>query len=236
MPPPRQPYPPVPEPGAPFDLDALDALDDLDRLDDGGAAPVASPARRRWWRRVPRPSPAPTVALREPRALLALVPEAEQSRRIRTALLASGVHYAVPVRITLLTGLDARDVDMWDGVVRAIVARHAPFTVRLVGPEVVQDRTVCLRVAGGRTRALQQELQTALGDGQFTSDDPRTEWGPVLPLAGTWTELNRVELHDLATGVRNELRLPVEFRVSSVYAFEETSDDDLPFLDFPLRD
>jgi hypothetical protein len=178
----------------------------------------------------------PTVALREPRALLALVPEAEQSRQIRTALLASGVHYSVPVRITLLTGLDARDADMWDGVVRAIVRRHARFTVRLVGPEVVHDRTVCLRVAGSRTRALQQDLQEALGAGNFTTDDPRTAWEPVLPLAGTWTELNRVELHDLATGVRNELQLPVEFRVSAVYAFEELGDDDLPFLDFPLRD
>ena len=47
--------------------------------------------------------------------------------------------------------------------------------------------------------------------------------------------MNRVELHDLATGVRNELDLPVEFRASAVYAFEETTDDDLPFLDFPLR-
>jgi hypothetical protein len=115
------------------------------------------------------------------------------------------------------------------------VQRHATFTVRLVGPEVVQDRTVCLRVAGGGARALQQELQAALGAGHFTPDDPRTAVGPMLPLAGTWTEMNRVELHDLATGVRNELDLPVEFRASAVYAFEETTDDDLPFLDFPLR-
>lgn len=224
MPPPPRPYPPVPDPGAPFDLGALDDL---------GGPPPAPPKRRRW-RRAPRPSPSPTVALAEPRAMLALVPEAEQSRHIRDALVAAGVRYAVPVRITLVTGLDARDVDLWDGVVRGIVARHPPFTVRLVGPEVVQDRTVCLRVVGGATRAVQQELEGALGAANFTADDPRTAWGPVLPLAGTWTELNRVELHDLATGVRNELRPPIEFRASAVYAFEETADDDLPFLDFPL--
>jgi hypothetical protein len=55
-----------------------------------------------------------------------------------------------------------------------------------------------------------------------------------MPLAGTWTELNRVQLHDLATGVRDELRMPVEFRASALYAFDAAADDDLPFLDFPL--
>ena len=139
MPPPRKVYPPVPDPGLPFDLGALDDLD----------APAPPTAPRRWWQRKARPVHTPTVALHDPRALLALVPEAEQSRRIRAALLSAGAHYAVPARITLLTGLDARDVDMWDHVVRDIVQRHTPFTVRLVGPEVVQDRTVCLRVAGG---------------------------------------------------------------------------------------
>ena len=139
MPPPRKVYPPVPDPGLPFDLGALDDLD----------APAPPTAPRRWWQRKARPVHTPTVALRDPRALLALVPEAEQSRRIRAALLSAGAHYAVPARITLLTGLDARDVDMWDHVVRDIVQRHTPFTVRLVGPEVVQDRTVCLRVVGG---------------------------------------------------------------------------------------
>jgi hypothetical protein len=226
VPPPRKPYPPVPDPGVPFDLDALDDL---------GTDLPAPEARRRWWKRAPRAVSAPTVAFREPRALLAIVPEAEQSRHIRAALLAAGLRYAVPVRITLLTGLDARDADIWGPVVREIVHARTPFTVRLVGPEVVQDRTVCLRVVGSGTRALQQDLQHALGAATFTADDPRTAWGPVLPLAGTWTEMNRVELHDLATGVRNELDLPVEFRASAVYAFEEAAEDDLPFLDFPLR-
>ena len=226
MPPPHRPSPPLPEPGPPFDLDALD---DLDRRD----APAAAPARRRWWQRERTPR-APAVGPRARSALLALVPEPEQSRRIKIALRAAGAHYTVPVRITLLTGLDERDVQVWGHVVRGVLGSFRPFTVRLVGPEVVRERTVCLRATGDTTRRLQQRLQAALGPEGFTVDDPRTAWGPVLPLAGTWTELNRVELHDLATGVRDELRMPVEFRASAVYAFDETADDDLPFLDFPL--
>jgi hypothetical protein len=43
-----------------------------------------------------------------------------------------------------------------------------------------------------------------------------------------------VELHVLPPGVRTALRTPIEFRATSLSAFEESADDDLPFLDFPL--
>jgi 2'-5' RNA ligase superfamily len=226
VPPPR-PWPPLPEPVPPFDLDALDDLDP-DR-------PPSAPVRRRhWWQRAPHTPTAPSTAPRPHGALLALVPEPEQSRRIKIALRAAGAHYTVPVRITLLTGLDERDVHVWGKVVHGIVGRFQPFTVRLVGPEVVRDRTVYLRATGAATQRLQHQLQAALGPEGYAVDDPRNVSGPVLPLAGTWTELNRAELHDLATGMRDELRTPVEFRASSVYAFDAAADDDLPFLDFPL--
>jgi hypothetical protein len=173
------------------------------------------------------------MAVRDQRALLALVPDPEQSRDIRLALQSAGVPYAVPVRITLLTGLDTRDVEVWSEV-HAIARRHPPFTVRLVGPEVIQDRTVCLRVLGDGIRSLQRDLLAVFGEGSFIADDPRNAWGPILPLAGTWTEMNRVELHNVATGVRNELSIPVDFRATVMYAFEESVEDDLPFRDFPL--
>ena len=228
VPPPRPHFPPLPDPGDPFDLAALERLD-------AGPEPDGASARRRWWprRRPPAAVAQRVTAPRDPRSLLTLVPEPEQCRQIRLALQSAGVSYAIPVRITLLAGLDARDARVWSEV-HTIARRHPPFSVRLIGPEVIQDRTVCLRVLGDGARSLQRDLLAAFGDDSIIPDDPRHVSGPTLPLAGTWTEMNRVELHELATGVRNELPMPLEFRASTIYAFEDSADEDLPYREFPL--
>jgi hypothetical protein len=173
------------------------------------------------------------VSVRDPRSMLAIVPEPQQGQEIRRALRAADLPYEIPVRINLVNGIDATDVTVWDAV-RAVTRRHDPFTVRLVGPQVMHERTVCLTVLGEGIRALQRDLHAAVGPGEFPDDDPRSTWDPVLPIAGTWTEMNRVELHDVATGVRNALSLPVSFRASVLYAFEDTIDNELPYRDFPL--
>ena len=56
----------------------------------------------------------------------------------------------------------------------------------------------------------------------------------MLPLAGTWTGFNRMQLHELSTTVRNEIGPTIEFTATTLYAFEESTDEDLPFLEFPL--
>jgi hypothetical protein len=174
------------------------------------------------------------VRLAEPRALHALVPDPHQSDEIRRALRSAGAGYVIPVRITLQTGLAARDDERWGGPVRDVTRRRDPFTVRLVGPEVVADRTLHLRAVGPAVRSLQLELYRALARSDVALDDPRTELGPVLPLAGTWTDMNRVELHELATGVRNAVRTPLEVRATSLYALAVSAHDDRPVLVFPL--
>lgn len=224
VPPPRPPYPPVPDPGQPFDLDAI------------GRPPAADPreSRLHWWQRSPLVEPTPTVSLRAPLVTLALLPDRDQRAAIGAAVVAAGVPYPVPPRVALVSGLDARDEAMWSPDVREITDRRSPFTVRLVGPELLADRTVCLRVVGRAARDLQARLRAALGDARSVGDDEREPILPMLPLAGTWTGLNRVQLHEVATAVRDELHPPLEFRATALYAFAEADGDGTPFQSFPF--
>jgi len=136
------------------------------------------------------------------------------------------------VRVTLQTGIDPRGGD-WRDLVADVVARHSPYTVRLRGPDVIQDRTVLLRVVDQPTVLLRDDLHRALrASGYVPIDDPAEDL--TLALAGTWTDLSRNQIHELAGNLRDLLPDPVEFRADVVYGFDEAADDDLPRGEFPL--
>src|SRR5215470_5578160 len=164
--------------------------------------------------------------------MLALVPEPSLGATIHETLRASGLSYSVPVRVTLQTGIDPRDGD-WRDLVADVVARHAAYAVRLRGPDVIQDRTVLLRVVDQPTVLLRDDLHRALRAGGFVAvDDPVEDL--TLALAGTWTDLSRNQVHELAGNLRDALGEPVEFRAEVVYGFDEAADDDLPRAEFKL--
>lgn len=168
-----------------------------------------------------------------PHSMLALVPQPDLGVAIHEVLQAEGLTYTVPTQVTLATGLDSRLDDEWRGVVRTVAARHAPYTVRMRGPEIVADRTVVLRVVDQGTMLLRDDLNRALRAQGFQYDvDTGDEI--LLPIAGTWTDLNRVEVHRLAGALREVLENPIEFPAHAVYAFEESADDDLPRGEFAL--
>ena len=50
----------------------------------------------------------------------------------------------------------------------------------------------------------------------------------LLAIAGTWTDLNKAQVHELAASLRDVLPNPIEFPANAVYGFEESADDDLP--------
>jgi len=110
-----------------------------------------------------------------PRAMLALVPEPSLGATIHEALRASGLAYSVPVRVTLQTGIDPRGGD-WRDLVADGVTRHATYTVRLRGPDVIQDRTVLLRVVDQATVLLRDDLHRALRAGGSSRSTIR--WRP----------------------------------------------------------
>jgi hypothetical protein len=181
----------------------------------------------------PKPKPALPGPAFVPHSMLALVPQPELGVVIHEALRDAGLHYTVPSQLTLATGLDSRVEDDWRRVVTAVAARHAPFTVRLRGPEIIADRTIVLRAVDQTTVLLRDDLNRALRANGFrfeadTSDEV------LLPIAGTWTDLNRTQVHELAASLHDVLPGPIEFPASAVYAFEESADDDLPRGEFVL--
>jgi hypothetical protein len=165
--------------------------------------------------------------------MLALVPEPQLGVAIHEALREAGLTYTVPTQLTLATGLDSRLADDWRAVVGTVAARHAPFTVRLRGPEIVADRTVVLRAVDQTTVILRDDLNRALRAGGFAFEVD-TSGDVLLPIAGTWTDLNRVQVHELAASLRDVLADPIEFPANAMYVFEETADDDLPRGEFVL--
>ena len=174
------------------------------------------------------PGPAPV-----PHTMLALVPQPELGVAIHDVLRAAGLHYTVPIQITLAQGLDARLEDDWRVVVESVTRRHAPFRVRMRGPEIIADRTVVLRVVDQTTMMLRDDLNRALRASGYLSDQPLSD-DILLAIAGTWTDLNKVQVHELAASLRDVLDNPVEFAATAVYTFEETADDDLPRGEFML--
>lgn len=224
----RKEWPPLPEKPPPFDLDALGQISEPDG------------SQRRWWRRRRRgtggdkePTPKVTTA-RASVALLALIPAPEQCLAIREALAAAGVPYAVPPRLTLRNGLSLQDEGAWRDTIQSVTRTWRPFIVRLRPPEVIDDRMVCLEPVGDGVSDLQHALVNALAIAGFL---PRTGdvSDPVLLLAGTFTGLTRLGLHELANDVRDRVRFPMDFRASTVYAVAEAAaDDDMPVDAFPL--
>ncbi|MFI5045484.1 MAG: hypothetical protein ACHQIG_00355 [Acidimicrobiia bacterium] len=175
--------------------------------------------------------PGPAVI---PRSMLALVPQPELGITIHNVLHDAGLLYTVPIQITLATGLDSRLEDDWRGVVDSVLRHHAPFTVRMRGPEIIQDRTVCLRVVDQTTMLLRDSLNRSLRASGYLPDIQLTD-DVLLALAGTWTDLNKVQVHELAAALRDALPNPVEFPAIAVYAFEESADDDLPRGEYLLK-
>jgi hypothetical protein len=223
----RKEYPPLPEKPPPFDLDALRRI---------GPRP---PRRLRWRRRkggVPQledPAPKVTTA-RASVVLLALVPEPQQCAAIRTAVAEAGVPYAVPPRLTLRNGLSTQDEAVWREAVRGVTERWRPFTVRLLPPDVVDDRMVCLETVGDAVSDLQHALGSSLAAAGFLPMAGDVS-EPVLLLAATFTGLTRSQLHELAGAVRDRVSFPMDFRARTLYAVAEAAgDDDLPVDAFPL--
>ncbi len=224
----KKEWPPLPEKPPPFDLDALRQISEPDG------------STRRWWRRkrgnaggAKEPAPKVTTA-RASVALLALIPDPEQCLALREALAAAGAPYALPPRLTLRNGLSMQDEGAWRDAIQGVTRTWRPFTVRLRPPEVIDDRMVCLEPVGDGVSDLQHALVNALSIAGFL---PRTGdvSEPVLLLAGTFTGLTRVGLHELANAVRDGVRFPMDFRASTVYAVAEAAaDDDMPVDAFPL--
>jgi hypothetical protein len=223
----KKDWPPLPEKPPPFDLDALRGI------------PVRNESKRRWWRRRSRKTgdaePAPKVTTaRTSAALLALIPAPEQCLAVREALSAAGASYAVPPRLVLRNGLSLQDQVAWRDAVQTVTSTWRPFTVRLRPPQVIDERMVCLEPVGDAVSDLQRAVVNALALAGFL---PRTGdvSEPVLLLAGTFTGFSRVELHELANSVCDQVRFPMDFRASTVYAVAEAAaDDDMPVDAFPL--
>jgi hypothetical protein len=223
----KKEWPPLPEKPQPFDLDALRRIS------------VPERSRRRWWRRKRsetgghEPPPKVTTA-RTSAVLLALIPTPEQCLTIRDALAAAGAPYAVPPRLVLRNGLSLQDQLAWRDAVQGVARAWRPFTVRIRPPEVLDDRMVCLQPVGDAVSDLQHALVTALSFAGFL---PRAGdvSEPVLALAGTFTGLTRIELHELANAVRDQVTFPMDFAATTVYAVAEAADDDdMPVDAFPL--
>jgi hypothetical protein len=168
-----------------------------------------------------------------PRALIGLLPGPEIDTVIHEVLTACGVTYSVPVRVTLQTGIDPRVDGDWRDVVGTVVHRHAGYTVRLRGPDVIADRTVVLRVVDQATILLRDDVNRALrANGFLPPDEPAEDL--TVALAGTWTDLDRTQVHQLAAMVRDRLPEPIEFAATKVYAFDESAEDGLPRAEFHL--
>ena len=117
----RKEYPPLPEKGPPFDLDAL------------GRIAKPDPPRFRWRRRkrqaqASEAAPKVTTA-RSSVALLALIPDPEQCLAFRDALAEAGAPYAMPPRLTLRNGLSLQDEGAWRKAIRAVLSAEHPTVV-----------------------------------------------------------------------------------------------------------
>jgi hypothetical protein len=222
----RKEYPPLPEKGPPFDLDALGRI----------AKPDAP--RFRWRRRKHREQAAETApkvtTARSSVALLALIPDPEQCLAFRDALAEAGAPYAMPPRLTLRNGLSMQDEGAWRKAILDVTRAWRPFTVRLRPPEVIEDRLLSLAPVGDNVADLQDALGRSLITAGFV---PRTGdvADPVLLLAGTFTGVTRSGLHELANAVRDRIKFPLDFRATTLYAVAEADgDSDLPIDAFPL--
>lgn len=224
----RPEFPPLSEKPAPFDLDALERIAEV-------------PAKRFRWRhrgrqrRQARTYEGPTVTTaRASVAMLALIPEPEQCTALRDALAAGGARYLIPPRLTLRNGLSMQDEAAWREVVGDVTRAWRPFTVRLSGPAIIERRALCLQPVGDSVRDLQEALGYALATAGFV---PRVGdvSAPMVLLAGTFTDLSRTELHQLAGAVQDRVHFPMDFPATTLYAIAEASgDDDLPIGAFPL--
>lgn len=223
----RRDYPPIPPKPPPFDLDALKHIE-------------RPPPRRLRWRRGKGGMPQledvrPKVTT--PRAsvvLLALIPGPEQCDALRSAVADAGAPYEVPPRLTLRNGLSMQDETAWRPAIEAVTGRWRPFTVRLRPPEIVDNRLVSLEPVGDAVSDLQHAIGASLSKAGFVARTGDVS-APVVPLAGTFTGLNRVQLHDLANAVRDRVTFPMDFRATTLYAVAEAAvEDDLPIDAFPF--
>jgi len=224
----RKEYPPLPPKPPPFDLDALKRIE--------------RPSGR-WfrWRRdkrgVPQLEAVPpkVTTARASVVLLALIPDPEQCEALRSAVADAGAPYEVPPRLTLRNGLSMQDEAAWRPAIDEVTTRWRPFTVRLRPPEVVDDRLVSLEPVGDAVSDLQHAIGSALATAGFIARTGDVS-APVVPLAGTFTGLSRVQLHDLANAVRDHVSFPMDFRATTLYAVAEAAaENDLPVDAFPFR-
>ena len=214
-------------PKQPFNLDALDDVINVD----------PPPRKTRWWKPAPNAPAQPVPEIpprRSTRALLAIVPEVDQSEAILDAVRRTGGNADIAPRIVLRSELETRDDDVWQPAVSDVTRSWTPFAVRLSGPEMIGDRMLCLTVAGRGVVDLQRALSDALAKVGFP-DRNLDPFSPVVLLASTFTGYTVRNLHTLAAAVRKELTLPIDFAVRSVFAYGESADDhDLPISAFPL--
>ena len=231
--------PPDPAPrrsGAPPPFD----LDGLNRIIDKDAEPAPDPNHRWWkpWRRHDRSHPPPQM-LRQSRptatrAILALTPGPELGEAVRVALARANAPRGVGPRIVLRAELTLADNELWEPVVVEVARRSKPFVVRLVKPEIVNDRLLGLVVGGTTVVELQAHLDDALTAVGFP-DRSGVSFLPMVVVASTFDGLSVHQLHAVAAAIRDQFELPIEFPAHSVLCFSESADEyDLPLAAFPF--
>lgn len=221
-------------PPPPFDIDGLDRVINKD------AELNPDPNRKWWtpWRRHDRSEP-PALMLRRSRptatrAVLALAPGPDLAETIRVALTRTNAPRRAGPRIVLRAELTLADSDIWEPAVVDVVSQHKPLVVRLVKPEIVQDRMLGLVVAGSEVVDLQRSLEEALSAVGFP-DQTGVPFRPMVFVGSTFDGLSVHNLHAIAAAIRDKFKFPIEFNAPSVLCYSESADEyDLPLAAFPL--
>jgi hypothetical protein len=231
---PPDPTPRRPGPPPPFDLDGLNRVIDKD------AEPAPDPNRKWWtpWRRHDRAHPPPQM-LRQSRptatrAILALTPSPDLAEATRIALARANAPRRVGPRIVLRAELALADTDIWEPVIADVTSHWKPFVVRLVKPEIVNDRMLGLVVAGSAVVDLQAALEEGLTAVGFP-DRSDVRFLPMVIVGSTFDGLTVHEMHGVAAAIRDQFEFPIEFPAHSVLCYSESADEyDLPLAAFPL--
>jgi len=231
--------PPEPTPGRsgpkpPFDLDGLNRVINKD------AVPPRDPNHKWWapWRRHDRSHPPPQLlrATRPTatRAVLALAPGPDLAETVRVARARASAPRRVGPRVVLRAELALADTEIWEPAVVDVTSHTKPFTVRLVKPEIVNDRMLGLVIGGRAVLELQSALETALASVGFP-DRSGVSFLPMVVVASTFDGLTVHQMHAVAAAIRDEFEFPIEFPASSVLCYSESADEyDLPLGASPL--
>jgi hypothetical protein len=221
-------------PKPPFDLDGLNRVIDKD------AEALRDPNHKWWkpWRRHDRSHPPPQLLRASrptaTRAVLALAPGPDLAEAVRVALARTSAPRRVGPRIVLRAELALADTDIWEPAIAEVISHTKPFTVRLVKPEIVNDRMLGLVVGGRAVVDLQMALETALAGVGFP-DRSGIPFLPMVIVATTFDGLTVHQLHAVAAAIRDQFEFPIDFPATSVLCYSESADEyDLPLGSYVL--